>query len=131
MTLRHALIAALTGILSVLPVLYLRLIWPAAPELVAMHYNAHGVADHFVSRHELWGIAWWPLVAFVALTFFPQVRPGQSLFWHSPRQRQLRAVIVGALAVIAITWIHAGIEAGKELEATTTHPLAPTRRMFY
>lgn len=76
--------AVLTAALSLLPVLYLHLIWPGVPALVATHTTG-GVADHFAGRQELWGTAWVLAMAFVLLTFWPQVHDGQSLFWSSPR----------------------------------------------
>ena len=68
MRLRYAIITALTALLSVLPVLYLRLVWSTVPTLVAIHFNNSG-ADGFTHRQALWDMARLPLVAFVALTF--------------------------------------------------------------
>jgi len=99
---RHiGLAAALAAGLALLPVLYLKLIWPTVLAFVPMHFSL-GVPDHFVDREWLWNIVWLPALAFVVLTFLPQVQDGQSLFWSSYRQRQTRLVVVGSLA-LAIT----------------------------
>jgi hypothetical protein len=120
MNFRLAGIAVLTAGLSLLPVLYLRLIWATIPALVATH-SSQGVANHFAERQALWTVAWWPALAFVTLTFWPQVHDGQSLFWSSPRQRQFRALVVGTLVICLTAAMHNSIALGK------ASPAAPTR----
>lgn len=116
--LRPLLVALLTGALSSLPALYLRLVWPTVPGLVATH-SSGGVADHFAGRHELWSVIWWPALAFVVFTFWPQVRAGQSLFWSGPRQRQVRAVVVAAVTAGVQHSINLGKNAGPADVATS------------
>ena len=113
MTFRSIGSAVLTAGLSLLPVLYLHLIWATVPALVATH-SSHGVADHFANRQALWTVAWWPALAFITLTFWPQVQEGQSLFWSSPRQRQTRALVVGALVICLTAAMHNSIALGKD-----------------
>lgn len=115
--LRTALLAA--G-LALLPVLYLWLIWPGVLAYVPIHYGPAG-PDHFVGREWLWNIVWWPALAFGALTFLPQVQAGQSMFWSSPRQRQVRLVVVGALALGIGALIYNGARASKAPGAAGRH----------
>lgn len=117
MTFRLVSITVLTAGLSILPVLYLHLVWSTVPALVATH-STNGVADQFASRQALWNVAWWPLLVFVTLTFWPQVQEGQSLFWSSPRQRQLRALIVGALVVSLTAALRYSIALGRSHTVT-------------
>jgi hypothetical protein len=111
------IITALTAGVSLLPVGYLYLIWPTVPAWVATH-STNGIADHFAQRQELWAVAWWPALAFVVFTFWPQVHAGQSLFWSSPRQRQLRLLIVGALVVCLTAALHWSSRLGKDFPSS-------------
>ena len=117
MTFRVVGIAGLTAGLSLLPALYLHLIWATVPALVATH-STQGMADHFANRQALWNVAWWPALAFVTLTFWPQVHEGPRIFWSSPRQRQLRTMVVGALVVCLTAAMHNSIALGKNPPGT-------------
>lgn len=103
--LRRVVPAALLAIgLALLPALYLGFIWPTVLAEVPTHFSA-GQPDHFVGRQWLWNISWYPAIACAVLTFLPQVREGQSLFWSSPRQRQTRLVVVAGLALALGTFV--------------------------
>lgn len=104
--------ALLLGAVSAVPLLYVRARWPHVPALVAIHYGAHGVADRWAPREVLWGVASWPVMAFIVFTWFPQVR-GATWFWRSARQRQVRALAVASLTVFALSFAYAGIHCGK------------------
>lgn len=103
--------AALVGVLSAVPLLYLYARWPQVPALVAMHFT-QGTADRWVPRDALWAVAWWPAMAFVVFTWWPQVR-GDTWFWRSARQRQVRALAVAVLVVGALCFVYVGIRSGK------------------
>jgi hypothetical protein len=89
--------ALLAAVVAMLPVLYLYFIWPAVLAFVPTQYSVSG-PDHFVGWQWLWNIIRFPSLAFIALTFLPQVREGQSLFWSSLRQRRTRLVVVAELS---------------------------------
>jgi uncharacterized membrane protein YidH (DUF202 family) len=84
--------------LAFLPVLYLRLIWPTVLAFVPTHFSG-GQPDHFVERAWLQTFVWYPALAFVVLTFLPQVHAGESIFWSNARQRLTRLVVVFGLAL--------------------------------
>lgn len=71
--------ALLAAVVALLPMLYLHFIGPTVLAFVPIHYSSSG-PDHFVGREWLWNIVWFPAIAFVVLTFLPQVQEGQSLF---------------------------------------------------
>ena len=112
---RLVVIALLTGLVASMPVLYLCAVWPTVPELVPIHFGANGIPDHFTSRQWLWNIVWWPALAFIVLTFLPQVHSGQSLFWSSYQQRQLRWLLVGGGTLFLLILMHHCIKSGKSL----------------
>lgn len=96
---RQVVLAAVLAVgLALLPVLYLKLLWPTVLAYVPTHFSL-GSPDHFVSREWLWNIVWLPMLAFMVLTFLPQVQAGESLFWSNYRQRRTRLVVVGSLAL--------------------------------
>lgn len=70
--------------------------------------------DHFVGRQWLWNIVWLPAIAFVVLTFLPQVQAGQSFFWSSARQRRVLLAVVGVLTVYATYSIYYGAKLGRD-----------------
>lgn len=110
---RHLFLQALlVGAVSALPLLYVLARWPQVPALVSIHYGAHGVADRWAPREVLWGVAWWPPLAFIVFTWFPEVR-GATWFWRSARQRQVRALAVASLTVFALFFAYEGIHCGK------------------
>ena len=101
----------LVGALSVVPALYVYARWPHVPALVAIHFNGEGTPNRWVPREVLWAPAWWPVLAFVLLTWFPQVRG--AWFWRSDRQRQLRALVVAVLTLVAMAFVYKSIRFGK------------------
>jgi hypothetical protein len=107
--------AVLTGLVACLPAIYLYSIWPHVPALVATHFGADNIPDHFTSRQHLWNVVWWPAIAFLVLTFLPQVHERQSLFWSSYHQRQLRWLVVGGGALWLTIILRYNIENGKDL----------------
>ena len=107
------LAALLAAIIALLPAGYLYLIWPKVLAFVPTHYGADWAPNHFVRKEWLWNIGWVPAIAFVVLTFFPQVRPGQSLFWSSARQRWTRLVIVAAVALDTAVIVRSGAKASR------------------
>lgn len=119
---RSVVVALFTGLVASVPALYLHWVWPAVPELVPTHFGANGAPDHFASRQWLWNVAWWPAIAFVVLTFLPQVHAGQSFFWSSHQQRRLRWLLVGSSTLFLLILMHFNIKAGKMLR----HPEFPT-----
>lgn len=123
MSRRVVVIALLTGLVAGVPVLYLYWAWPTMPELVPTHFGAAGVADHFASRQWLWNIVWVPAVAFVVLTFLPQVHEGQSLFWSSYQQRRLRWLLVGGSTLFVLLILFFSSKDGKNLPRRSV-PLA-------
>lgn len=96
--------ALLAAIVALLPVFYLHFIGPTLLAFVPIHYSADG-PDHFVGREWLWNIVWFPTIAFVVLTFLPQVQDGQSLFWSNYRQRRTRLVVVCGLTLAISAFI--------------------------
>ncbi|MGI4734953.1 MAG: DUF1648 domain-containing protein [Janthinobacterium lividum] len=121
MSSRAVVIALLTGTIAFLPALYLHLIWPTVPALVPTHFGADGVPDHFSGRQCLWNVVWWPALAFAVLTFLPQVHEGQSFFWSSYQQRQLRWLVVGSVALFLTIFMHHSIKNGKNLPARLSY----------
>lgn len=115
MSRRVVISALLTGLVAGVPVLYLYWAWPTVPALVPTHFGANGAPDHFTSRQWLWNVAWGPAVAFVVLTFLPQVHEGQSLFWSSYQQRQLRWLLVGGGALFGLLLMLLSIRDGKNI----------------
>jgi hypothetical protein len=101
------------ALVASLPVLYLHFAWPTVPEMVPTHFGAGGVPDHFTGRQWLWNLAWLPAAAFVVLTFLPQVHTGQSFFWSSYQQRQLRGLVVGGGALFGLMVLQFSIRDGK------------------
>ena len=120
---RLVIIALLTGLVASIPALYLHWVWPTVPELVPTHFGANGMPDHFASRQWLWNVAWWPVIAFVVLTFLPQVHAGQSLFWSSYQQRQLRWLLVGGSTLFLLVLMHSSIKNGKALSRLGFSPV--------
>lgn len=100
--------AVLAAGLALGPVLYVHCIWPSVRAFVPTHYGLGGIPDHFVPRAWLRDISWLPGLAWAALTFLPQVRAGQSLFWSSPRQRRTRLVVVASLALVITSLVYRG-----------------------
>lgn len=128
MTRQLLLAAALAAGLALLPVLYLHFLWPSVLALVPMHYTSAGVPGHFVGRAWLRDVSWLPGLAWAVLTFLPQVQPGQSLFWSSPRQRRTRLVVVASLALVVMTIVHRGAHHSRpEREQVAAPRLAPAR----
>jgi hypothetical protein len=120
---RVVITALLTGLVASVPALYLYWVWPTVPELVPTHFGATGVPDHFAGRQWLWNVAWWPAMAFVVLTFFPQVHEGQSIFWSSYQQRQLRWLVVGGGALWLLILLHFSIKGGRNLPVHSSFSL--------
>ena len=109
---RHRLLqAVLIAAVSAAPLLYVYVQWSEVPAWVATHYHL-GEADRWAPRETLWTVAWWPALAFVVFTCWPQVR-GTAWFWRSARQRQVRAVAVAGLAVVALSIVYKSIHNGK------------------
>ena len=100
MTRQIFLAAALAAALALGPVFYVHFVWPSVLAFVPIHYGLHGEPDHFVPRIWLRDISWLPGLAWVVLTFLPQVQDGQSLFWSSYRQRRTRLVLVGGAGFV-------------------------------
>ena len=106
---RHSFFAAaLAAGLALLPVLYLRWRWPAVLAFVPMHYGPNGLPTHFVPRAWLRDLSWLPGLAWVVLTFLPQVQAGQRLFWSSHRQRRTRLVVVASLVLVVTAILYRG-----------------------
>ncbi len=93
--------------LALLPVLYLHYRWPTVLAFVPIHYGPNG-PNRFVDRQILWNVAWFPTIAYVLFTFFPQVQEGESLFWSSPRQRRVRLLTVAIITMGALSFIGNG-----------------------
>ena len=108
MTRQIFLAAALAAALALGPVFYVHFVWPSVLAFVPIHYGLHGEPDHFVPRIWLRDISWLPGLAWVVLTFLPQVQDGQSLFWSNYRQRRTRLVVVGGLALFATSLVYRG-----------------------
>gem|GEM_PF-2474197 len=108
MTRYSLLAAALAAGLALLPVLYLHWRWPSVLAFVPMHYSLDGIPNHFVPRVWLRDVSWLPGLAWVVLTFLPQVQDGQNLFWSSYRQRRIRLVVVTSLALVITSMIYRG-----------------------
>ncbi len=99
---KAALVAAA---LALLPVLYLHYHWPKILAFVPIHYGPSGHPNRFVGRQILWNVAWFPTIAYVLFTFFPQVQDGESLFWSSPQQRRARLLAVAIIAMGATLFV--------------------------
>ena len=108
MTRQIFLAAALAAALALGPVFYVHFVWPSVLAFVPIHYGLHGEPDHFVPRIWLRDISWLPGLAWVVLTFLPQVQDGQSLFWSNYRQRRTRLVVVGGLALFVTSLVYRG-----------------------
>jgi len=116
--------AALAAGLALVPVLYLAWLWPQVLAFVPTHYGLDGSPDHFVGREWLHNISWLPGLAWVVLTFLPQVHDGQSLFWSSYRQRWARLLVVGSLTLLITMLVHRGAHysrAVQELRPVLAH----------
>jgi hypothetical protein len=120
---RLLLQAILVGALSAVPLLYVNVHLPQAPAFVAVHFNSHGAATRWAPREVLWAAAWWPALAFIVFTWFPQAR-GATWFWRNSQQRQVRALTVAVLTVVVMAFVYAGIRFGKE----PANPLPTTAR---
>ena len=118
------LVALLTAGLALLPVLYLKIIWPSVLAFVPTHYSAAGVPGRFVEREWLWNIVWLPALAFMVLTFLPQVQAGQSLFWSSYHQRRTRLVVVVGLGLAITALVHRSANASRDTIRLTPTPTA-------
>ena len=104
MRLRVVGAALLAAGLALAPVLYLRVVWPTVLAYVPTHFSG-GQPDHFVGRVWLQNFVWYPALAFVVLTFWPQVQAGESLFWSNARQRRTRLVVVLGLALAIAAFV--------------------------
>jgi hypothetical protein len=91
------------------------------PALIPIHSGLDGTPDHFSGRQLLWNVVWWPALAFVILTFFPQVRVGQSFFWSSYQQQQLRWLVVGGVGLFLLIFLHNASKHGRELPDNSRH----------
>lgn len=119
--------AALTAGLALVPVIYVHSSWPSVLAFVPIHYTSAGVPGHFVERGWLRDISWLPGLAWVILTFLPQVHAGQTLFWSSQRQRRTRLVIVASLALLSTSIVYRGAHhsrAQRDLPPTSNPALA-------
>ena len=124
--------ALLAAGLALLPVLYLRLAWPTVLPYVPTHFSG-GQPDHFVGRAWLQHIVWYPGLAFVVLTFLPQVRARESLFRSSARQRRTRLAVVLALtlaigALVHNSALHSRARLGQRLPAGPAAPATGSAR---
>lgn len=99
--------ALAAALLALLPVFYLYHLWPTVLAFVPVHYSLDS-PDHFMGRQVLWNVVWFPAIAFTVLTFLPQVREGESLFWSSPQQRRGRLVAVTALVLFTALFVRSG-----------------------
>ena len=132
MSLRVVGAALLAAGLALLPVLYLRLIWPTVLAYVPTHFSG-GQPDHFVGRGWLQNFVWYPAIAFVVLTFWPQVRAGERLFWSNARQRRTRLVVVLGLALAIAAFVrnsalHSRGRLGQQLPAGLAAPVTSSAR---
>lgn len=118
--------ALLAAGLALLPVLYLWLIWPTVLAYVPTHFSG-GQPDHFVERAWLQSFVWYPALAFMVLTFLPQVQAEESLFWSNTRQRRTRLVVVCGLALAVSAFVrnsahHSQASRGQRLPAGPAAP---------
>ncbi|MDO7886524.1 hypothetical protein [Hymenobacter cheonanensis] len=120
--------AALAAGLALVPVLYVQFIWPSVLGYVPMHYTSAGVAGHFVERTWLRDISWLPGLAWVALTFLPQVQDGQKPVLEQLAPAPHPAVVVGSLALAIAAIVYRSAHASRAAPGLGPVPeLAPAR----
>ncbi len=101
---------------TLLPFAYLLLRWNEIPDRVPLHWNIQGEADRWGPKAELWMI---PLLTcgllYLILLVVPAIDPKGKIALMGSKYQQLRYILVGIMAALALVIIHFVAEGGTQL----------------
>lgn len=89
-------------LLTIIPYIYLVLIYAGLPETVPTHFDIHGTPNGWSSRSSLWFIpASLSLLTYLLFTFLPLIDPKQKLKANSGKFEHIRFILVLFMTGIA------------------------------